>query len=377
MKFFPKKQEPMTAQEHRKLAEEHRAAAKAMRTTFFKTGIIMFAALLTAMAISIAWFVSNTNVGTHGVHISSGYERPFYLATRVEDKQGVYDRNTENSSHLAEALKTYRIPGATFQGLPNFTVGLNTIEGTDKKNYIIGDTEGISLMVNATSNVNNNVGNDYIGPGSRGELTFYIIPNVDGLQQAEITISLEPYYLRVQESENKQSATVSAERATSNTLIRALRGHILLFEEKDNEGYYVKHIAPENGTGDTIRFTLNKTGTDWKRNTPIPVTLYWVWPYRFENLVYPGQPDSIFKDPVDLQKNNPQAKFLIWVNGTEDEEYKNGHKDYIAYTSENLADASAEMSNSDFAKWSNGYNRADQLIGDTVAYFVWTISADA
>lgn len=366
MKFFPKKQEPMTAQEHRKLAEEHRAAAKAMRTTFFKTGIVMFAALLTAMAISIAWFVSNTNVGTHGVHISSGYESPFYLATRVEDKQGVYDRNTENSSHLAEALKTYRIPGATFQGLPNFTVGLNTIEGTDEEYYIIGDTEGISLMVNATSNINNNAGNDYVGPGSRGELTFYIVPNVDGLQQAEITISLEPYCLSVQESENKQSATVSAERATSNTLIRALRGHILLFEEKDDAGNYVKRIAPENGTGDTIRFTLNKTnetGTGWERNKPISITLYWVWPYRFENLVYPGQPDSVFATAGVVQ-----TELISWINN---------NKDCIVKDVSIQRDFGAEVTNAELAQWSNGYNRADQLIGDTVAYFIWTISADA
>ena len=64
-----------------------------------------------------------------------------------------------------------------------------------------------------------------------------------------------------------------------------------------------------------------------------------------------------------------QSKLITWINQ---------NKDRIIYKKQNetFVDADMNMSNADFSKWSNGYNRGDQLIGDKVAYFVWTISTD-
>lgn len=357
MGLFRKDSVPKTAEEHMKCAEEHGAAAKAMLSTFLKTGIIMAAALIVILAISIAWFVSNTNVRSTSMSIAANNGQRFYLATKKEDSQGVYDNNSSTNSKLQEALKHFkRISSETVQELPQFQIGTTTITGSDNIEYIVGDADGISLMVNSTSNVKNTTQNEYVGPGSKGEMTFYIIPTVAGDNQVNITVSLEAYQLS-----KPDNGEVTAQLVNNGQLSKILCGHILLFQGKDAQGNYVNQIEPALGEDGTIRFTFTKKD-NWVINQPIEITLYWIWPYRFENLVYPGQPDSVFKTSGDVQNG-----FLDWVNA---------HKQNIAYTNESLSDAKADMSNSDFAKWSSGYNRGDQLIGDTIAYFVWTIHAE-
>lgn len=357
MGLFRKDSVPKTAEEHRKCAEEHRAAAKSMLSTFLKTGIIMTAALIVILAISIAWFVSNTNVRSTSMSIAANNGQRFYLATKKDDSQGVYDNNTPTNSNLQEALKHFkRISSETVQELPKFQIGTHTVMGSDNVEYIVGDADGISLMVNSTSNVKNTTQNDYVGPGSKGEMTFYMIPTVAGENQVNITVSLAAYGLS-----EPNNGEVTAQLVSNSQLRNILCGHMLLFQGKDEQGNYVNQIEPALGEDGTIRFTFAKK-EEWVINKPIEITLYWIWPYRFENLVYPGQPDSVFQTSGDAQMG-----FLKWVNQ---------HKDYIAYTNERLSDAKADMSNSDFAKWSSGYNRGDQLIGDTIAYFVWTIHAE-
>lgn len=357
MGLFRKDSVPKTAEEHMKCAEEHGAAAKAMLSTFLKTGIIMAAALIVILAISIAWFVSNTNVRSTSMSIAANNGQRFYLATKKEDSQGVYDNNSSTNSKLQEALKHFkRISSETVQELPQFQIGTTTITGSDNIEYIVGDADGISLMVNSTSNVKNTTQNEYVGPGSKGEMTFYIIPTVAGDNQVNITVSLAAYQLS-----KPDNGEVTAQLVNNGQLSKILCGHILLFQGKDALGNYVNQIEPALGEDGTIRFTFTKKD-NWVINQPIEITLYWIWPYRFENLVYPGQPDSVFKTSGDVQNG-----FLDWVNA---------HKQNIAYTNESLSDAKADMSNSDFAKWSSGYNRGDQLIGDTIAYFVWTIHAE-
>lgn len=357
MGLFRKDSVPKTAEEHRKCAEEHRAAAKSMLSTFLKTGIIMTAALIVILAISIAWFVSNTNVRSTSMSIAANNGQRFYLATKKDNSQGVYDNNSQTNSNLQNALRYFkRIADETINGLPQFNIGATTVKGSDGIEYIVGDADGISLMVNSTSNVKNTTQNDYVGPGSKGEMTFYIIPTVAGENQVTITVSLAAYGLS--EPNNDE---VTAQSVNNRKLSNILCGHMLLFQGKDAKGNYVNRIEPALEEDGTIRFTFTKED-NWVINQPIEITLYWIWPYRFENLVYPGQPDSVFKTSGDVQNG-----FLDWVNA---------HKQNIAYTNESLSDANADMSNSDFAKWSSGYNRGDQLIGDTIAYFVWTIHAE-
>ncbi|MGN1196193.1 MAG: hypothetical protein ACI4TA_01160 [Acetatifactor sp.] len=377
MGLFRKDDEPNTAEKYRKRAVEHQAAAKSMRNTFLKTGIFAAAALIAIVMLSVAWFVTNTNVRNANIHISANNNRTFYLATRLTDAQGVYDNNTAGDSSLSQALNKFqRIDrdvnagndDISFQGLPQFSVGTTVVTGSDDNEYIVGDADGISLMVNSTSNVNNTAAEEYVGPGSTGEITFYIIPNVEGRNQVRITVSLAAYKLTASRDSTDNKVTARAELidgSDANFILRNLLcGHMLLFKGKDDNGDYVNQIIPRLGEDGTILFSFEEKGDNWTKNQPVEITIYWIWPHRFENLVYSGQNESVFKI-----SGSAQSDLLSWINA---------NKGFIVNQSgsASLEDASTGMSNSGLSQWSAGYNKGDQLIGDTVAYFIWTISAE-
>lgn len=41
-----------------------------------------------------------------------------------------------------------------------------------------------------------------------------------------------------------------------------------------------------------------------------------------------------------------------------------------------LVPPSDDMTNTQFAQWSTGYNKGDQLIGENIAFFQWIIEAE-
>lgn len=363
MGLFQNNSKPHTAEEYRKSAQAHLNAAKTMFLTFVKTGVIMVTGITVIIVFTLSWFVSNTSVTGSHTSISANDGKRYLLATKASEQQGIYD-DSSSYNILLNALKYFnRVSSKTevVQGLPEFSSGASS---STYENYIIGDAENISLRVNTTSNVNNvdNGDNQYnhIGPGAKGKITFYIIPLVDGDNTAHFTISLTPY-----EIDNKGTAKASSNEA----LIKLLYGHILLFNAIDNDGYYSDQIIPEV-SDEKVTFAFSKTHS-WTKDNPVEITLYWVWPYRFENIVYPGQKDSIFKEER-IDANDPYNMYCKWMNE---------HQNMIVYKNENQSEISfsqpsSSMTNADFVKWSQGYNKADQLIGDKVAYFVWTISTD-
>lgn len=366
MGLFHRDNEPQNAEEYRKRAKEYQEKGKDMRHTFYKTGVFFAAALSAILILSVAWFVTNTFVRGTGASISAKDGRKFYLATRKTDSQGIYDHNTIENSVLADALKAFdRIDKdiQSFQELPQFTVGMTEVTGTDGNKYIVGDSDGISLMVNSVSNVNNNVKNGYVGPGARGEITFYIIPTVDNLKQVNITVSMAAYKLVI--SDNIARAEL-IDGSSENLLLRKiLCGHMLLFKGKDSNGDYVDHISPKMESDGTISFSFTENGNNWSTNQPVEITLYWIWPHRFENLVFSGQRESVFKTTSEAQNN-----LITWINN---------NKEWIVNQTEEQSitgEAGTGMTNLALSQWSAGYNKGDQLIGDTVSYFIWTISAE-
>ena len=57
------------------------------------------------------------------------------------------------------------------------------------------------------------------------------------------------------------------------------------------------------------------------------------------------------------------------------------NKTYIVNTKvveniNDLANPVENMTNKQFAQWSTGYNKGDQLIGDNIAFFQWVIEAE-
>lgn len=380
-----------TAEEYRKEAEIHQEAARSMMKTFLATGIFLVATIVALVIMGMAWFVANAKVESASASIAASDDYKFYLATLKNDSQGIYDANIPEGtggdvtkSPLAHALnKFFRADNngrdddegnhyTTFLDLPNLSEGVQTFKDQDGIEYVIGNSDGISLRIDSDSNVNNTEEFEHIGPGSYGKFTFYIIPLVDNLDQVNLSVSLQPFTLvRVGDPDGK-NATGRAMHVDKNennsVLLNMLQGHILLFTGQDGSGDYSNRIFPTLENDGSIRFEFIKDKTTtWVKDKAEPITIYWIWPKRFENIKYPGQEDSVFKKTCQEHE-----ELLEWVNA---------NREYIVNTkivldTKSLADPQTDMTNQEFAQWSVGYNKGDQLIGDNIAFFQWVIEAE-
>ena len=371
----------------RKSIDEHKRSLKSFWKSFLITGIVMTATIIVVLFCAMAWFVANnrTNAGSASVSANGSYT--FSLATLKNNQQGVYDVNEQTSSEspLAKALsKFFRADHNgrddqgkyyyTFLDLPNLSIG--TTEFVDDKGdtYILGDSDGISLMVNSENNVNNTETFEHIGPGSYGKFTFYIIPHIDSFDKVNLSISLKPFTLQgVENTGSGIGATgraVAVENNSNNNtvLLNLLQGHILLFTGKDSDGNYSNRLLPNLEADGRIsfKFTMNKQTTNWVKDQAEPVTIYWIWPKRFENIKYCGQEDSVFRSSC-----TGHIALLNWINTN-----RACVANPIQSDINNLADPTKNMTNQQFAKWSVGYNKGDQLIGDNIAFFKWIIEAE-
>lgn len=366
----------------KKSLQEKKKSAYFFWKSFLITGVIIIGAIIGVLLGSIAWFRMNNQVQAGNAVISASDSYTFSLATLQSDNQGIYDVNTSpgSDSPLAKALnKFFRADKngrddedgnhyTSFLDLPDLSVGTSVF--TDKKGqkYILGDSDGISLMVNAENNVNNTTEFEHIGPGSYGKFTFYIIPHLDNFQAVTLSVSLKPFTLVREGDASDKKATGRAKPVenikNNEVLLNMLQGHILLFTGKDEAGNYENRILPNLKEDGTVCFTFHKdrSTTTWVKDQAEPVTIYWIWPKRFENIKYYGQEDSVFKSEC-----SSHTELLEWINE---------NRQYVVKTDTALSNPVENMTNQQFAKWSVGYNKGDQLIGDNIAFFQWMIDAE-
>lgn len=201
-----------------------------------KTGIFLLATLIVLAFCSIAWFVSNDRTQATTASVSAKHD-PLRLATKgVRQKaEKDYLRITEETLPDGE---THPYKEETYYFTENGTIALRLSED-----------------------------NIVVSPGASGTATFYIIPNQDGAMSLTLYVGLAGY-----------AATQNNTPIDDKTLDALLSGHILLFQNKDENGHYSGWLGENN----TITVSLPVTA---KKDIPEEVSLHWIWPLRYENMV--------------------------------------------------------------------------------------------
>ena len=285
-----KENEEVTAEEYRQKAQEQIHELKDQWKIFFRTGIIILAAVIVIIAVSIAWFTMNNQVEATGTSIQAAGSE-FELAAAGTD--GTYDKLLEVS------------PGAGLE------VGNKNYLSTD------GSHTSISWAITADSNMRNESGQPQgIEPGSSGKMTFYIISHKEGLLDVKLNLSFTGYQAT---EENVSTANLKEIDGTAQQL---LEGHILLFAGYDEKlNSYKGWISKDAGSwsmdlgteGKTISLQEDGNGElTWKtenakKDKAYPVTVYWIWPERLESYLrkadtYTGRYPLLF--PEDAGENN-------------------------------------------------------------------------
>ncbi len=219
-----------SAEEYRRLADEHAQTLKDFWKRFAVSGLFVLALVIILFA-SLAWFAANNRVNATSATISAKAARYSITGSSEDDaKIGSHDKD------------------AAF--------------GTND-----------SLNVSATYNLNN-YSKGQLRPGSSGVLQVTVTPVAGDVR--DITLTLE---------RNIKLRDGVAEDFDTAGLQNLFRGHILFFFSKSDDGYYSEPLL-----GDVITIEASEFCVEGSKLTTKPVTfyLYWVWPSQFSNYVLTG-----------------------------------------------------------------------------------------
>lgn len=399
--LWRKKKKDHTPEEYREKAQEQIQDLKDQWKTFFRTGPIVIAAAIVMIAVSIAWFVSNTKVDATGVQIrAAGSE--FDLAAEakkdVESATGAYDNLLSVS------------PGATLS------------IGAKKFGYTGEGKTSISWAITDDSNMQNNKDLG-IEPGSSGKLTFYIISHKDGPLSVNINLTFTGYHV---EGWNSTAATNTAVNLSDlkeldKTTQQLLEGHVLFFagyDEKSNsyKAWISDDAEPWNMTLENTCIKNSNAGNDaesseaalsgaplltrnedgsltWKIDQAVseaayPVTIYWVWPEMLESYLGKEQntryPLLFPKDSSDNDKlcTLPENLFTTMCTTGTNNEKSNRYfrwEDQETFSTTVTVDKLSQMRNkynpAVYGAIAAYYNLADQYLGRNVQYAKLTLDA--
>lgn len=176
-----------------------------------------------------------------------------------------------------------------------------------------------------------------IQPGTGGNISFYVIPKVDGDLTLKFHIDLIPLTLP---SENTENETTQSEAVPvyDTVLEQLLKGHFLFYWY--NKG--TKTWVPCN-TGD---FTM--TFTECQVDKAIPVTLTWKWPLLLQHITGDtGISDVIPKYPA-----------------------------YFFFPQSQITEEIIDL-NAKYSFFSGLFNNADQYIGKNMNWLEVRLSAQA
>ena len=377
---WKREKEELTAEEYRQKAQKQIELLKNQWKIFFRTGIIVVAAVIVMIVASIAWFVSNTRVDATGVAIRPA-DMPFDLAAAGTKSDASADRGRYDE------LLTVS-PGASRE--------------IDGKKYWSTDGSHTSICwaVTPESNMNNTgeAGKPTgIEPGSYGKMTFYIIPNKDGPLKVTLDLVLTGYQIADNKKNEENVTKNDLTEVTDPSLQQLLEGHVLLFAGyNEAAGCYKGWISRDAGEW-SIRLgseteaavlevksgKLTWNNTNAQKNTAYPVTIYWIWPERLESylrkadgysgknpLLFPEDPSSennalstlpekLFETMGKAEENSSSNRYFRWEDSAKFQE--NVTKDTLSQIREKFNPALYSM----VAAY---YDSADQYLGKNVQY---------
>lgn len=283
-----------------------------------KTGIFLLATVIVLVFGSIAWFVSNDRTQATTASVSAKHD-PLRLATKgVRQKaEKDYLRITEETLPDGE---TYPHKEETYYYTEDGTIALRLSED-----------------------------NIVVSPGASGTVTFYIIPNQDGAMSLTLYVGLAGY--------TATQNNTSAERIVDPTLDALLSGHILLFRNKDENGHYSDWLGENN----TVTVSLPVTA---KKDIPEAVTVHWIWPLRYENMV---------NDLYEKGSEEYQDSFAPFVEKQSKIANMNPLTGRYRYSRIFLTNETGETVQ-DCSKY---YNLADEYIGTNAQYLYLAIQTSA
>ncbi|MBR6218113.1 MAG: hypothetical protein IKQ63_06295 [Eubacterium sp.] len=365
--------------------------------------LILFSGIILVFA-SIAWFTMNRDVSSGGMSITTT-TLPFDIATK--------GANIRYSNIISDKKPEYE------EGTSGTLVNTAGASGS----YYKAD----SLLLRYDT------GESEIGPGGYGSLSLYIIPRINDAQTVKVSLNVVSFveiekkaangdYIYKKDGNNNTVLdtngnpvvdTVIVEVTTVNALKTALlandasisnadaqenseksvvaakyiQGHIMFFGAEgtafgitDSSTDEEKAAAYYYATPYTDR-TITQTIVAGNKDKAVQVPIFWMWPNTLGQIALPDNSSGqrggypILQDTDSTGKARVKSYLLsqgenIFDNYTTISSSYNGYIDTVtgAYNSSTFSTA--------FNSLSSGYNKADNMIGTGISYFLIEVKVE-
>ena len=337
--------------------DDEKERKRRLKGSLIKFGSIIVFAFIVFIFATLSWFASNTSVSGDGMGVSIANDN-YQIVPLTTD--------TANNPGLASIFEQYHI-------------------GDSKSSdALVWNMTSLSNMDNYDAN------DDGIGPGSYGELAFYVKPR-DTSIDLDLRFSIKGYAY-TPETTNAGGETTAQEAMTpvSAELNGYLAGHIFLFRNrtivyKQENGHdtdtiskiiYSDPILQEPvAEGETDTAPLEKViqaETFTKANENTPVTIYWVWPRTLSTLVYAADNDSVsiepfcYWDPNDPNPANANDDTYAKIKGNITNYPTHYLYDYTP--AEGVTWTADSINSNNYDEYGSKYDKADNEIGKNVSY---------
>lgn len=372
MFFIEEKRADVFRNKRNSKSSEIEELKKEKKKTIGRMIVIALAAAAVIVALTIAWFASNTRVRGTGMAVSADIESAVEL--RSKGDAGIHDDLLKQLMKQDDHESWYNVLEKVLDTSPEkYTVNWLLSDESNIGNY---STKQINWE-DYWKNPNNHRQDQAIEPGSSGTLTFYVVPKKDGDIKLDMQLSLIPYKYDTAVEGN----FTEADNYTKNLV----SGHILLFLEE-------KHSSETDTSKANTNLQWLKDGsfslsiTDAQKGQEYPYTLYWCWPQTFaETMLKEGDSFltmnsrkpllSEFKNGEEVRKeiacgeNNTYSMVKMperyFYSNLTKSPLSSGQKE-LKVISENYNQSSADMEEDKknaFIDLSSYYNQADQYIG--------------
>jgi hypothetical protein len=286
---------PQTPSLEQQTDEQRLAYIRSARRRLRQGVFLALVTLITIFSLCVAWFLNNARVSANAMQLQSGTSGNFELATA----------------------------GTSGGRFADFLCGLTASAET----WASGDLQGtrtssaaneITWMLDSTSHLSNLDADSGLEPGMRGHLTFYVIPAQSGDLHLRFSLTELLY-------ENDASGTpvAIADTEKAEKLAALIAKHLLFFllEPVNTGSADTPALATQDEAGEETTGTPAYTATwieggtftldllDVEANVPQEVTLYWVWPYLFGQLLIENS-DQLLNQPALLGSTITNASAL-------------------------------------------------------------------
>lgn len=330
-------QQHKTAAEYRQAADEHVRTLKDFWKDFLVSGLFVLAAIVAIFAC-LAWFAANNRVSATGSSISASGPRFVFSGTQG-GTAGKYDTQDDYTS------------------------------------------DSTSLAVNNLFNLNNVSADGSLSPGSAGQLQLNVKPLCNDLRDITVEMTWE---ISVQTSAagTGSAADTSQNETIINSLKDLVRGHILVFQDKDaSSGFYSNPLVPttttmaQDGASVTVitqSFTIQAASfcAEGSNNTTETVTktLYWIWPEQFKSYVRTGNAGyggSLF---ASTDAAAGYTDLVGDINTNHARYFRADSTSVPGQAPSTVPTVEAGMSSADVETCASYYNNADEVIGKNIKY---------